>query len=77
MPNWYEAICIKEINWHNGHEYKMGDSIKIIESDMRILSDAGVIGDIKKIPSSENSIEHAIIEPPENEMKSYRRKIRS
>ena len=74
MPNWYKATCIKEIFWH-GETYNQGTPIKIIEGDMRILSDAGVIGDIKKLPIA--IVEQAIIEPPENEMKRYGRKARS
>ena len=75
MPNWYKATCIKEIYWH-GDTYRQGDSIKIIEEDVRILSDAGVIGDMKKIQNPENNIEQAVIEPPENQMKRYGRKGR-
>ncbi len=73
MINWYKAICIKEIYWH-GDTYRQGDSIKIIEEDVRILSDAGVIGDVKKIQIA--IVEQAVIEPPENEMKRYGRKAR-
>ncbi len=73
MPNWYKATCVKEIYWH-GETYGQGDSIKITEGDMRILSDAGVIGDIKKLPIA--IVEQAVREAPENEMKRYGRKAR-
>lgn len=74
MPNWYKAICLKEIYWpeKNGETYRQGDPIKIIESDVRILADAGVVGDIKKINAA---IETATKKASESAMKpSYRKR---
>ncbi len=73
MTTWFNATCTKEIFWH-GETHKQGDQIKILEEDMRILSEAAVIGDIKKIHIPD--IEQAIREAPENEMKRYAKRPR-
>jgi hypothetical protein len=70
MPNWYKATCLKEIYWQ-GQTYRQGDSIKVLESDARILTDAGAIGGTSKI----TVIETATKKAPENAMKtSYRKR---
>lgn len=73
MTTWFTATCIKEIYWH-GETYRQGDQVKLLEEDMKILSDAAVIGDVKKINVPD--IEHAIRQAPENEMKQYGRRPR-
>lgn len=75
MPQWYKAICLKEIYWpeKDGDTYRQGDSIKIVEADIRILTDAGVIGDVKKITTA-IEIENATKKAPENAMRQFRNK---
>lgn len=60
----YRAKCIREIFW-KGTTYRAGDPIKILDGDVMILSNAGVIGDVKKIAVDAES---AMEEPPENAM---------
>lgn len=69
--NQYEAVCTKEIFW-KGKTYIQGDSIKILEPDMHILFNAGVIGAMKKIVPN-NGKEYAIREAPENAMQEHGR----
>ncbi len=70
---WYRGRCVKEIYWGD-KSYRQGDLINVIEDDMRLLTQAGVIGDIKKIQSGE--IEDAMLRPPEHAMKPINRKVR-
>ena len=75
MPRWFKATCLKEIYWQ-GKTYSQHDKISVTEDDVRILSAAGVIGDVKKIEVAANTIEMAVRKAPENEAIPYRRKAR-
>lgn len=75
MPNWYRAICLKEIYW-SGKTYRQGDTINIIEDDTRTLQTANAIGDIRKISIADDKIEFAITESPENAKQPYKRRGR-
>ena len=66
--NWYKATCLKEIYW-KGKTYRSGDTINIIEEDVRILMQAGVVGGARKIQEKE----FAVREVPENAMKTHRK----
>jgi len=75
MPNWYKATCMKEIYW-KGKTYRIRDKINIIEDDVYILTNAGVIGGIKKI-QPENRVEFAVEKAPENRKRTHHKKDKS
>lgn len=70
-PKFYKATCTKEISWpeKNGRTYRQDDTIIVSADDIQILSEAGVIGDIRKMVAE---VETAVIEAPENAARSYR-----
>ena len=72
MPKWYKAICLKEIYWL-GETHRPGERISIIEEDMRILTDADVIGEVTLIRGNP---EFAMAEAPENAKRPYHRRAR-
>lgn len=69
MPSrFYKATCTKEIYWA-GKTYSQNDPIIVAADDVQILSEAGVIGDIRKMVSG---VELATVEAPENAARNYR-----
>lgn len=74
MTTFYKGICIKEIFWNN-RTYKQGASITIDEYDVKMLREAGVVGDIAEYELPQK-IEYSVKDEPENAMKPYRRRGR-
>lgn len=61
----YQAQCLKEIYW-NGRSCRQGETIRVEEEDMRTLSGAGVIGNIRLVTISREGPETQMSGPPEN-----------
>lgn len=74
MTKWYKAITMKEIYW-KGQTYRSGDEIKLIENDVVILTDAGIIGAIEKIESKTRK-EFAVKDVQENQKVVHKKRGR-
>lgn len=64
---WFKGILLKEIYWRE-KSYRQGDAIRVSEEDMRTLTQAGVIGNVRSIDIEK---EYAVSDAPETAMKRH------
>ena len=72
-PRRYAAEVTASEIVYRGRSYRRGDHIDITGQDVDVLREAGVIGAIKRLSTA---VEMAVVEPPEDASRNYRRRGR-